>query len=201
MNLGFLASHNGSNMQAIVDACKTGALHASPVVVISNDSGSGAVARAEREGISWYHLSGSTHPDPQALDQAILDALLAHGVDLVILAGYMKQLGASTVSAFAGRILNIHPALLPKFGGKGMYGMHVHEAVIASGDSESGASIHLVDADYDAGPVIAQARVPVEPTDTPETLAARVLQREHTFFVETLQKIATREILLPTGSR
>jgi histidine triad (HIT) family protein len=123
--------------------------------------------------------------------------MLKHRVDVIVLAGYMKQLGPKTLSRFAGRILNIHPALLPEFGGKGMYGMHVHEVVIASGRAESGVSIHVVNAEYDTGPVIAQAHVPVEPGDTPETLAARVLLREHTFFAETLQKIVTGEIVLP----
>ena len=198
MNIGFLASHNGSNMQAIIDACRAGALQASPAVVISNNSGSGALARAKQEGIPAYHLSGKTHPRPGELDQAILNAMLKHAVDIVVLAGYMKKLGPRTLARFAGRILNIHPALLPKFGGKGMYGTHVHEAVIAAGETQSGVSIHLVDAEYDTGPVVAQARVPVEPTDTPETLAARVLEREHTFFPETLQKIVAGETTLPT---
>lgn len=198
MQIGFLASHNGSNMQAIIDACKSGALQALPAVVISNNSGSGALLRAQQEGIPCYHLSGKTHPRFEELDQAMLDTMLKHAVDIVVLAGYMKKLGPRTLGHFAGRILNIHPALLPKFGGKGMYGMHVHEAVIAAGESHSGVSIHLVDAEYDTGPVIAQACVPVEPTDTPETLAARVLEREHTFFPETLQRIAAGEIMLPT---
>ena len=197
MNIGFLASHNGSNMQAVIDACKAGTLEATPAALISNNSGSGALARAKQEGFPHYHLSGKTHPDPGALDEAILDVMLKHAVDLIVLAGYMKKLGPRTLARFEGRILNIHPALLPKFGGKGMYGMHVHEEVIAAGETESGVSIHLVDADYDTGPVIAQARVPVEPTDTPETLAARVLEREHSFFAETLQRVVTGEIALP----
>lgn len=197
MNIGFLASHNGSNMLAIIEACKTGGLQANPAVVISNNSDSGALARARQEDIPYYHLSSKTHPNPDDLDQAIRNALLTHKTDLIVLAGYMKQLGSKTMSLFAGRILNIHPALLPKFGGKGMYGIHVHKAVIASGETESGVSIHIVDAEYDSGPIIAQARVPVKPSDTPETLAARILQREHTFFVETLQKIATGDIILP----
>lgn len=201
MNIGFLASHNGSNMQAIIDACKNGALQASPAVVISNNSGSGALARAKQEGIPYYHLSGTTHPNPQELDHAILDAMLEHEVDVIILAGYMKKIGPNTLSHFANRILNIHPALLPKFGGKGMYGMHVHEAVISSDESESGVSIHIVDPEYDTGPVIAQTRVPVEPMDTPKALATRVLQREHTFFAETLQKIVTEEIMLPAHEK
>ncbi len=196
MNIGFLASHNGSNMQAIIDACRSGSLQAEPAVVISNNGGSGALARAAKEGIAHYHLSGKTHPDPIALDQAILPDLRRHAVDVVILAGYMKMLGQETLSHFAGRILNVHPALLPKFGGGGMYGMRVHEAVIAAGEKESGVTIHLVDAEYDTGPIVAQARLPVEPTDTAETLAARVLELEHTFFVETLQRVAIGDLRL-----
>ena len=185
-------------MQAIIDACKSGSLQASPAVVISNNSASRALARAKQEGIPWYHLSDETYPNPDDLDQAVLDAMLEHAVSVIVLAGYMKKLGPRTLSHFAGQILNIHPALLPEFGGKGMYGMHVHEAVVAAGKTESGVSIHIVDAEYDTGPVIAQARVPVKPMDTPNTLAARVLQREHTFFAETLQKIVTGAIALPT---
>ncbi|MBL4575099.1 MAG: phosphoribosylglycinamide formyltransferase [Opitutaceae bacterium] len=197
MNIGFLASHNGSNMQAIINACKTGVLQASPVVVISNNAGSGALARAKQEGILSYRFSSKTHPDPAELDLAILDAMLEHQVDIIVLAGYMKKIGPKTLSHFSSRILNIHPSLLPKFGGKGMYGSRVHQAVIASGEKESGVSIHIVDAEYDTGPVIAQARVPVESVDTPEVLASRILQCEHTFFAETLQKIVTGEIVLP----
>lgn len=197
MNIGFLASHNGSNMQAIIDACRSGILQAEPAVVISNNNRSGAISRAKQERIPCYHLSAKTHTKPEELDQAILNALLKHKVDIVVLAGYMKKLGHRTLSQFPGRIFNIHPALLPKYGGKGMYGMYVHEAVIAAGETESGVSIHVVDAEYDTGQIIAQACVPVEPTDTPKTLAARILKREHTFFAEILQKIATGAITLP----
>jgi phosphoribosylglycinamide formyltransferase-1 len=197
MNIGFLASHGGSNMQAIVDACKAGALVATAAVVISNNGGSGALARAKEEGIFHCCLNSKNHPNPEELDEAILNVLLEREVGVVVLAGYMKKLGPMVLNHFAGRILNIHPSLLPKFGGKGMYGMHVHEAVIASGEAESGVSIHLVDAEYDTGPILAQARVPVKRGDTAETLAARVLEREHTFFAETLQRIVTGEIVLP----
>ena len=197
MNIGFLASHNGSNMQAIINACNSGALQASPAVVISNNSKSGAIERAKKEGIPHYHLSGKHYSDPKDLDQAILNMMIKHSVDIIILAGYMKKLGTKTLSHFGGRILNIHPALLPKYGGKGMYGMNVHEAVISAGETESGVSIHVVDENYDTGPVISQSRVPVEPTDTAETLAARVLQQEHILFPKTLQKIVNGEIILP----
>lgn len=184
-------------MQAIIDACKSGVLQATPAVVISNNSNSGAITRAKREGIPFYHLSQTTHPEQEELDQAILDALLKHGVDVVVLAGYMKKLGQKTLSHFKGAILNIHPALLPRFGSKGMYGIHVHEAVIAAEEKESGVTIHVVDGEYDTGPVIAQARIPVLPNDKPETLQARVLDLEHSFFPETLQRIVSGEISLP----
>jgi len=197
MKLGFLASHNGSNMGAIIEACKSGALQAMPVVVISNNGDSGALKRAEREAIPHYHISSQTHPLPERLDQAILDALLRHQVDIVVLAGYMKKLGTPTLSRFAGAILNIHPALLPKFGGQGMYGVRVHEAVLAAGERESGASVHLVEEGYDTGPLIAQARVPVLPEDTAQTLAARVLKAEHELFPAVLQKIVGGEIRIP----
>ena len=201
MNIGFLASHNGSNMQAIIDACNSGTLHASPAVVISNNSKSRAIERAKKEGIPHYHLSGKHYFDPKELDQAILNVMIEHSVDIIILAGYMKKLGPKTLSHFEGRILNIHPALLPKYGGKGMYGMNVHKAVISAGETESGVSIHIVDGNYDTGPVIAQSRVPVEAMDTAETLAARILQQEHMIFPETLQKIVIGEIELPIKNK
>ena len=194
MKLGFLASHNGSNMQAIIEACKSGALQATPAVVISNNGESGALARATKEGIPRCHLSSKSHPTPESLDQAILDALLRHQVDIVILAGYMKKLGELTLSHYAGAILNIHPALLPKFGGQGMYGIRVHEAVLAAGEAESGATVHLVTDEYDAGAIIAQDKVPVLAGDTPQTLAGRVLKTEHSLFSAVLQKIALGEI-------
>ncbi len=198
MKLGFLASHNGSNMQAVIDACKTGRLKASPAVVISNNSDSGALARAEREGIPFTHLSTKTHPDAEALDAAILQVLREHEVELVVLAGYMRKVGAQTLRQYNDRIINIHPALLPKFGGQGMFGEHVHRAVLRAGETETGVTIHLVNDEYDRGQILAQRKVAVLPTDTVETLAARVLETEHAFLVETLQKIISGEIKLPT---
>lgn len=197
MNIGFLASHGGSNMQAIIDACKSGKLQATPAVVISNNSDSGTIQRAKTEGVPYYYLSGKTHPEPEALDRAILDTFLRHAVDIIALAGYMKKLGPKTLSRFRGRILNIHPALLPKFGGAGMWGIHVHEAVLAAGEKESGVTIHFVDENYDTGKIIAQTRVPVMPDDTPETLAARVLVQEHILYPATLQRIVMGEIPFP----
>ena len=144
LHLGFLASHGGSNMQAIIDACVAGRLDAAPCVAISNNSEAVALERARKAGIPGYHISGKTHPG-DVEDQAILRTLRAHDVDTVILAGYMKKLGPLTLQAFRGRILNIHPALLPKFGGQGMYGTRVHEAVLRAGETVTGVTVHVVD--------------------------------------------------------
>jgi phosphoribosylglycinamide formyltransferase 1 len=196
-NLAFLASHGGSNMQAILDAISRGDLAAKPAVVISNNSDSQALKRARQENIRCYHLSNETHPDPSQLDQAIVAVLKAHQTDLVILAGYMKKIGHTVLSAYQGRILNIHPALLPDFGGRGMYGKRVHEAVLAAGAAETGVTVHLVDEHYDHGPILAQTRVPVDPDDTIDTLAARVLKCEHQLYADTIGRIITGEIRLP----
>ena len=192
--LGVLASHGGSNLQAMIDACKDGRLNAKVCAIISNNSDSMALRRARREGIPDYHLSGKTHPESGDLDKAIFDVLNQHGVDLVILAGYMKKLGPHVLSRYHGRILNIHPALLPRFGGTGMYGNYVHEAVLEAGERVTGVTIHLVDEVYDHGPIIAQCEVPVLDGDTADSLSERVLKREHEFYVETLQRIAEGEI-------
>lgn len=197
MKLAFFASHRGTNMQAVLDACKAGVLAAQPCLVISNNSDSEALTRAQREGIPHYHLSAKTHPEPGQLDAEILTTLKRHHTELVVLAGYMRKLGPQTLAAFQGRIINIHPALLPKYGGPGMYGVRVHEAVLAAGESETGITIHLVDEEYDHGAILAQRRVPVEPGDTVETLAERVLVNEHEFLVETLNRIIAGELILP----
>ena len=196
LQLGFLASHRGTNMQAILDACKTGRLQARPRVVISNNSDSGVLQRARKAGVPSTHLSTYTHPEPGALDRAILAILQEYGVEVVCLAGYMKRLGPRTLAAYRGRVLNIHPSLLPKFGGQGFYGEVVHRAVLAAGERETGATVHLVDEEYDQGPVLDQIQVPVEPDDSVETLSARVLQQEHRLYVRTLQRIASGEIEL-----
>jgi phosphoribosylglycinamide formyltransferase-1 len=194
--IAILASHTGTVLQAIIDACEAGQLPASVCLIISNNSGSGAAQRAERHQIEFLHLSGQTHPDPEARDRALTGALEQSRADLVFLAGYMKKLGPDTLSAFRGRILNTHPSLLPKFGGQGMYGGRVHRAVLAAGDRVTGVSVHRVDADYDTGPVIAQCQVPVLEGDTPESLAERVQTRERQFVVETLARIVRGELSL-----
>lgn len=190
LKLGFLASHGGSSMQAIHAAIQAGQLQAQAQIVISNNSQSDALVIARAAAIPAYHLSLKTEKTPERLDGRMRDILLAHEVQLVILSGYMKKLGPQTLSTYRERILNIHPALLPKYGGQGMYGEHVHTAVLAAGESETGITVHLVDEHYDQGKILAQCRVPVFPEDTPECLAFRVKAREGAFFVEVLRQLA-----------
>lgn len=140
MRIAVFGSHEGTTLQAIIDACAAGTLPARIAVVISNNRDSGVIRRAHAAGIPVYHLSSRTHPEPADLDEAISRALDEHGADLVVLAGYMRLLGERTLRRFRGRILNTHPALLPKFGGKGMYGSRVHEAVLAAGEPTTGAT-------------------------------------------------------------
>jgi phosphoribosylglycinamide formyltransferase-1 len=193
MRIAVLASHEGTTLQAIIDA-----FPGDVVAVISNNAESGALVRARAAGIPAHHLSSRTHPDPDGLDAAIAATLVASAAEFVVLAGYMRKIGPRTLSAFRGRILNTHPALLPKFGGQGMYGLHVHRAVLASGDTVTGASVHWVDSEYDAGPVIDRREVPVHAGDTPETLAARVQAHERALLVDVLARLA-RGAIRPPG--
>ncbi len=197
LRIGILASHGGSNMQAIIDACAKDEINGSVCVVICNNSNAGAVEKAERAGIPVYHLSSKNYPGNNDLDEAILIVLKKYKVNIVALAGYMKKLGTMVLKEYRNRILNIHPALLPKHGGKGMYGMIVHEAVINEGDKESGATVHLVNENYDEGGILSQVIVPVAKTDTPEVLAAKILVQEHRLYPITLEKISKGEIKLP----
>jgi phosphoribosylglycinamide formyltransferase-1 len=197
VRLGILASHEGTTLQSVLDACAAGTIPCRVVVVISNNREARALERARAGAVPALHLSSETHPDPAALDTAICQALLEAGVELVLLAGYMKRIGPHMIARFRGRILNTHPALLPKFGGQGMYGLHVHRAVLAAGEKVTGPSIHLVTEEYDAGPVIAQREVAVHQGDTPETLALRVQECERILLVETLGSIAHGHLRLP----
>jgi formyltetrahydrofolate-dependent phosphoribosylglycinamide formyltransferase len=172
MRLAVVISGRGSNLAALLAALPAAGGPAEVVLVLSNRPAAG-LELARGRGIPTLVLA-----DP-ADGRAWLDALAAHGVDLIVLAGYLRLVPADVVERYRGRIINIHPALLPAFGGPGMYGRRVHEAVLASGATVSGATVHLVDEMYDQGQVLAQARVPVLPGDTPETLAGRVLEVEH----------------------
>jgi phosphoribosylglycinamide formyltransferase-1 len=194
LKLGFLASHGGSAMRAIVAACRAGTLAAEPRLVIGNNADAPALAFARESGIPAHHISRRQTDDP---DAAMAEALAASGVELVVLSGYMRKLGPAVLARYPRRILNIHPALLPRYGGQGMYGSRVHEAVAASGDAVSGITIHLVDDEYDHGDIVAQREVKLEPGDTASEIEARVRAAEPQFFVETLRRIADGELRLP----
>lgn len=197
LKLGFLASHGGSSMRAIVAAIRAGQLDAEARLLVSNNGDSPALDFARNAGVDARHISAATAGSAEAADREITTQMLRNGVELVVLSGYLRKLGPRILDAYRGRILNIHPALLPKYGGQGMYGRKVHEACIAAGDTVSGATIHLVDADYDSGPVLAQVQVPVPPGDTVENLEQRVMAAEPGFFVETLRAISEGRLALP----
>ena len=194
LRIGVFASHGGSNMQAIIDACRNGTIDGEVSVLICNNSKAYAVERAKAEGIPAYHLSSANYPGQSDLDDAILLVLEKHKVNLVALAGYMKKIGPSVLNKYKNRVLNIHPALLPEHGGSGKFGRSVHESVIASGERESGATVHLVNEKYDEGDILSQVVVQVKDNDTPETLAERILPQEHRLYVETLRRISSGEL-------
>ncbi len=183
VRVAVLVSGGGTNLQALLDA-----LHDSPVAqvtrVISNRPGAGALERARRAGVPTTVLRDANDP------AELLSALA--GAQLVVLAGYLKLVHSSVVARFRGRMINVHPALLPAFGGSGMYGHRVHEAVLASGAKESGATVHFVDEAFDRGAIIAQEKVPVQKGDTAETLAARVLEAEHRLLLKVVLDLARR---------
>ena len=188
--IGVMASGGGSNFKAIIERIGEGDLEAQCKFLITNNGTCGAVEHAKEYGIPVYHISGKTHSDVAAYEAALLEVLDKYDVDLLVLAGYMKALPASFVRRMAGRILNIHPSLLPKYGGKGFWGIHVHEAVIAAHEKESGPTVHLVSEEIDQGKILAQVKVPVLEGDTPEVLAARVLEQEHNLYWKTIRDYA-----------
>lgn len=197
LKLGFLASRNGSSLRAIVAAIAAGDLDAEARLAVSNNRSAPALAFAEERGIAALCIP--TAADPDAADTRLAEALSDAGVELVILSGYLRKLGPRTLERYAGRVLNIHPGPLETFGGEGMYGRRVHEAVVAAGAAESAITIHVVDEHYDHGPVVAVKPVPLVAGDDAATLEARILSLEPGFFVETLRRLATGELALPAG--
>jgi len=190
MRLAVLSSHEGTTLKFILEAVNQRRLSVEVVIVVSNNGNSGALRKARDAGVPTAHISSITHPNSAERDDAIFEALRNSRADVVLLAGYMKKLGPKVINHFKRRILNTHPALLPKFGGKGMYGRFVHEAVVAASEPETGVSIHYVDSEYDTGDIIAQVTVPVYSGDSPAALALRVKEREREIVVETLQMLS-----------
>lgn len=182
----------GSNLRAIYDAMGAGRLDGRIVLVVGSKPGAPALEWAREAGLTVAVLD----PLGDGYDTLLLAKLREAGADTIALAGFLRRLPSTVVSRYKNRILNTHPALLPSFGGKGMYGKHVHEAVLAYGAKVSGCTVHFVDEDYDTGPVVLQCAVPVEEGDTPESLAARILPVEHELFVEALQLLAKGQLVL-----
>jgi formyltetrahydrofolate-dependent phosphoribosylglycinamide formyltransferase len=200
LNLAVFASGRGTNFEAILRAIETGKLHnLSVAVVISNNPDAPVLTIARGHNIPAYHLSQKQFPSEEKFDEAILDVFWRHGVNFIVLAGYMKKLSTNLVRQFRNRMVNIHPALLPKFGGKGMYGMHVHEVVINSGEKISGVTIHIVDEEYDHGPIVKQRTIAVDENETPETLATKIHGIEHQLYPEVLQLFADDRVRVNEG--
>lgn len=187
LDLAVFASGNGTNLQAIIDAIKSGILNAEIKLVISNNPDAYALKRAEIQKIPTKIVSKEMFENREDFVNALIGILKAHSVSFIALAGYIKKIPHEIVGIYKNRIVNIHPALLPSFGGKGMYGMRVHQAVIEAGCKVTGVTVHIVDDEYDHGPIVAQECVPVLHNDTPEALAERVHKVEHRIYPRVLQ--------------
>jgi len=188
--LGILASGGGSNLQAVLDACVAGEINGHVALVISSNPQAFALTRAKNGGVPVFVAALSDFGSREKRDNFILETLQKYAVDYVILAGYLGILTPPLVSAFERRMINIHPSLLPSFGGPGLHGLNVHRAVIAAGEKKSGATVHFVDAGIDTGAVIAQGTLDVLPSDTPESLQARILTEiEHKLLVRVLKEL------------
>ena len=196
-SFGVMASGGGSNFKALLEKVQDGSLRAKCAFLFVNNGDCGAVQIAKEFGVPTFHISGKTHPEQLEYEEALLGVLSNHPVDLLLLAGYMKKIPDSLIQALPERILNIHPALLPKYGGKGFWGMNVHRAVIENHEKQSGPTVHLVTSEIDKGRILAQTPVPVLEGDSPEELAARILQQEHRLYWKTVLDYAKTLKLIP----
>jgi phosphoribosylglycinamide formyltransferase-1 len=197
--IGVFASGGGSNLQALIDRIRTGELPVELAFVLSNNSKSGALEKARAFGTKAYHVSALTEGGEDGAAARMAEIVKAHRIDLLVLAGYMKKVPDVLMEILKNRILNIHPGMLPAFGGEGYYGHKVHEAVIARGCQFSGLTIHMVNGDYDAGQIVWQRVVPVDPHWTAERLGAEILKEEHACYWRVVRGFALGEIA-PTGS-
>ncbi|HEX2897191.1 MAG TPA: phosphoribosylglycinamide formyltransferase [candidate division Zixibacteria bacterium] len=192
--LAVFISGTGTNLQALIDAQKKKKLEAQIALVVSSSPTAQGLGKAEREGIETFVFQEKEFASKEEATNALLSKLRGKGIGYIALAGYLKIIAAEIISEFGNKIINIHPALLPKYGGKGMYGIHVHEAVIAAHDKESGVTIHLVDEKYDHGRILIQIRVPVYDDDTPGLLQQRILKEEHKHYPIMVNKLVKGEI-------
>ena len=186
-NIAVLASGGGTNFQAVLVAVARGEIAGRVCCLIYNRKAAYAAERAAAAGVPAVYLNQLQFPSDEAFRQAIHETLLEYRAEVVVLAGWLKKLSAATTERFANKIVNTHPGLIPAFCGQGMYGHHVHQAVLDYGAKVSGCTIHLVEEHYDTGPIIFQQAVPVEPDDTADTLAARILPHEHRLLVEAIR--------------
>lgn len=186
--IAVFVSGGGTNLQALIDAIEKGVIKGGKIeVVFSNKKDALGLERAKKHNIPVQYMNPKDFNSPEEFDKALASGMNELGIDIVCLAGYMKILTKSFLDAFKGDIMNVHPALLPAFGGPGMYGMHVHEAVIEHGVKVSGCTVHYVDYGTDTGPIILQKVVEVADNDTPETLQKKILKYEHELYAEVLK--------------
>jgi phosphoribosylglycinamide formyltransferase-1 len=194
-----LASGKGSNLCAILKAQKSGIIKSRVRLVISNNSNSKALNTAAKNKIPHYHLSQKLFKTEKEFVNKFLALQKKYKIDLIVLAGYMKMINPEVIRKYKNRIINIHPALLPSFGGKGMYGIHVHEAIIISGSKITGVTVHFVDEIYDHGAAILRKKVKVKEDDTPETLQKRVLRTEHKIYPEAIRLLESKKVNTKKG--
>ena len=198
--IAVFVSGGGSNFKAIHHQIQKREIPGEIVLVISNNPNCGAIEYANENSIPIIIINAVQYPNPHTRDEFLIETCLKAEIDLICLAGYMKMLPPAFVKQYENKILNIHPGLLPEFGGKGFFGMRVHEAVINSGKRESGATVHFVDEIYDHGPIILQKKVEVLETDTAESLAARILKLEHELFPEVVKAFCENKIIMENNT-
>ncbi|MDY3004146.1 MAG: phosphoribosylglycinamide formyltransferase [Christensenella hongkongensis] len=196
LKFAVMASGGGTDFQSLIDAAQSGQINAEICCLVAGKPDIYAIERAKTAGIPVEVVQKKSFGTVEAFDEAILAALKAHAADFVVLAGYLSIIGKKTISAYRNKIINIHPSLIPSFCGIGMYGGKVHEAVIEYGAKFSGATVHFVDEEADTGPIIMQQVVPVMEDDTPEKLAARVLETEHRILPEAVALMADGKLLV-----
>ncbi len=187
------ASGSGTDFQSIIDAIALKSVHAKIAGLISNNPDAGALERARKNEIPARILRPTDYPDSNIYASYLMDQLDEWSPDLIVLAGYLKKIPVEVIRRYEHRIINIHPALLPKYGGKGFYGIKVHRAVIAAGENESGCTVHVVTEEYDQGPILAQAKVHVYKDDTPEILQQRILKEEHRLLPQVINNLLTKK--------
>ena len=196
MRIAIFASGNGSNAESIMRASREGRLEADVELILSNNPKAGVLEKAQAYEIKHTVIESSDFGSEAEYVETVCEILDVEKINFIALAGYLKMIHPDLIDKYNNRITNIHPALLPSFGGKGFYGKRVHDAVLASGCKVSGVTVHIVDKEYDRGPIVAQTSVPVLDDDTPETLAERVLIEEHKIYPDTLQLFAENRVVV-----